>query len=108
MCPDIVWWMNANALRSEIHRFLEYLRRKNFVFDDLLIMVQIINEHVQGLNPLLESGLGFLPLAKRDNARHYIERPGTINHGAFGINGKGNTHQLNCNFGCSLVLVDFA
>ena len=104
MCPDVVWCGNADALRTEVDRLGQHLAGHDAVLDDLLVVVKVVDKHVERLHPLLEPGVGLLPFGQRDDARHTIEGPGPVDHVAFGIDSKGNAHQLDGDFGRRLVL----
>ena len=100
--------MHTNALRAEIHRFGKNLCGENPVLDDLLIVIKVIDKHVQRLNPLLQTGFGLLPFSQRDDPRDDIEGPSAVDHVAFGVDGKSDAHQLDGHFSCRFMFAQLA
>ncbi len=108
MCPDVMRRGDADALRTEVDRLGQHFARHHAVLDDLLVVVKVVDKHVERLYPLLESGVGLLPFGQRDDARHDVEGPGPVDHVAFGVDSEGDAHQLDGNFGRRLVFAQLA
>lgn len=68
------------------------------ILEGTLIMVNIINQEIEGLHSLLEARLRTAPLFGRDNPGNYVEWPCPINGIAFGIDCKSDTHCLDSSF----------
>ena len=62
MRPDPQGRIDTDALGAKVHRFGEDLGREDTVFDDLLIVVEVVDEEVQGLHALTQPGIHTLPL----------------------------------------------
>ena len=107
MGPNAQWGIHADTLRAKILRIFEQFGREDLVFDDLLLVVQIIDKQVQCLDALLEPRLDLLPLFLVDYAGNNVERPCAIDRTfLFRVHGKGNTHHVNRGVGCRLVFFD--
>jgi hypothetical protein len=105
--PDAVPGIDAHALRPEVDRLSQHLGGKHAVLDDLLLVVKIVNEQVERLHPLLQARFGAIPFVLGDDARHDVERPGAVDAAAFGVDGEGDAHHQNGEFGGGLALVQF-
>src|SRR6267143_5567948 len=60
--------------------------------DNFLVVVNIINEKVQRLNPLLEAEFNSLPFLGRDDSRNKIEWQSLFHAGALAVNIESNPH----------------
>ena len=88
--------VDPHALRPEVLRFGQHLGGKNPVPDDLLLVIQVVDEQVQRLHTLLQTGLNAVPLLLLDNARHDIERPVAIDHAVvFAVHRERDAHLLD-------------
>ena len=108
MRPNAVLGLDAHALGAEILGFLEQRARKDPVLDDFLIVVQILNEHVQGAHALLQAVFGDFPLRGRNDARDDVEGPGAVDLAGFGVDGEGDAHGLDRQVGGQPALREFA
>ena len=75
MRPYTVSRLDADAFLAEIDRLLQDLFRKDPVLDNLLLIVDIGDEHVQGFHPLLQTFIRTRPLPTGDDPRDDVERP---------------------------------
>ena len=90
--PDPKTGRDATALLPEILRPFQDLERKHPVLDDPLRVIQVVDEEVQGGQPLLEARLDALPFRARDHARHDVERPGSVDVRPVAVDGEGDAH----------------
>ena len=96
MCPHAQRRIDAAALGPEIPGVRQHLGRKHAVLHDFLIVVQVIDEQVERLHALLETGAHPFPLAARDDARNQVQRPRPVNGTvSLGIHREGDSHFLD-------------
>ena len=107
MRPDTLGRIYPDTLRTKVFGVGNKFFRENAVLDDFLLVIDIIDEKIQCINPLLETFLDQLPFISGNNARDNIEGPGPVDGALFlRIHGKGNTHDTDSRFGRGLVLFD--
>ena len=73
MTPDAARWFEAHALLSERLRREDDFTRQDFVFDYALVVVEIVDEKIQGLDPLFQSFFNATPFGGGDNPRDQIK-----------------------------------
>ena len=78
MCPDAVGRRNTHALLSKVHGLVEKRFRKNAIFNNLLIVIQIVDEHIKGFYALFKPFFYALPFFIWDNARNDIDGPRSV------------------------------
>src|SRR5215475_8313713 len=74
MAPDAAWRPQAHTGLEKTFGRLDEKGGDNAVVDDVLGLVDIINEEIEGLNALLQPTLNERPIARFHNARDDIER----------------------------------
>ncbi len=99
--------MNAAALRPEVGRVGEQLGGEHAVGDDLLFVVDVVDEAVEGDEPLHESALHERPLVAGDHPGDDVERPGAIDVLAVGVHGERDAHRQDLDLGDALELGQF-
>ena len=104
MRPDPPAWLHPYALGPEVDALGQHLAGKYAVLDDLLRAVDVLDEVVERAGALLQTGLGAFPLLRGDDPGNDVERPGTINVLAFGVDGEGHPHHLDRQVGGQLAL----
>jgi hypothetical protein len=67
-------------------------------------VVQVVDEQIERLHPLLQTRFGAVPFVLGDDARHDVERPSPVDAAAFGVDGEGDAHHQNGEFGGGLAL----
>ena len=89
--PDTVRRRRPDALWPEILRVGQQFGREHLVLDDPLVVVDVVDEQVQRLDPLAQPALDARPLVARDHPRDDVERPGAVDRAAFlGVDGEGD------------------
>ena len=88
MRPDAERRRKAFALLAEVFRIRQQLGRKHAVFDDFLIVVQIVDKQVQRMHALLEPGRNLIPFLLGDHSRNQIERHRPIDARIFEVHTK--------------------
>ena len=64
-----------------------------------LVVVQVVDEEVERLEPLHEPALDLRPLLGLDHAGHDIEGPGPVDPLAVGVDGEGDPHRQDVEIG---------
>ena len=70
--------VGAHALGAEVRRAVHQLGRDDAVLDDALVVVEVVDEQVEGAEPLDEAGLESVPLVGGDDPGDDVERPGPV------------------------------
>src|ERR687895_2075615 len=92
MGPYPIRRVDAHALFVEVYRIGQQLCWKYPIFDDTLLMVQIVDEQVERRHALFEPHFSACPFVSWDNARDDIEGPGTVDTSFLRVNREGNAH----------------
>ena len=74
VAPDAPGRIDAAALGAIERRRLDDLFRNNFVFQDFLVVVDVVDEFVQRVDALLEAALDPVPFLSADDTRNQVER----------------------------------
>ena len=74
------------------------------VVDDLLVVVHVVDEHVERPQPLCETTLDTTPLVAGDEPRHDVERPGAVDVLTVRVHGERDAHREDLEVGQSLAL----
>ena len=93
MGPDPKTGRHPNTLAAKVHRTLQHLAREYPVFDDVLLVIQIVDEQIERGQPLLEPFLDRIPLEAAHHARDHIERPCAVDIAGFAIDREGDAHR---------------
>ncbi len=96
--------MDAAALLPVVRRSGEQLDREHTVGDDPLIVVDVVDETVEGDQPLDEATFDDGPLVAGDDAWDEVERPGTVEVGAVGVHRERDAHRQDLDLGDPLQL----
>ncbi len=104
MRPDPVAGTDAHALGAEVGGLGQHLGGEDAVPDDLLRVIEIVDKQIERLHPLFQAGIGAVPLLFGNDARHDVERPGPVDVAASGVDGEGNAHDQDGEFGGGLAL----
>jgi len=102
MAPNTARRVQADALFAIRFRREHDFRRHDAVLENLLVVVEVLDEMVQGGNPLLEAALNAAPLGGRHDARHKIERENLLHPGALAIDVESDAHLQERALGGSL------
>ena len=100
--PHTARWTHTPTFRAVIHRIGQQLCREHPVGDDALIAVDIIDEAVQRIEALTQTGIDEVPTSAIDNPRDHVVRPRTINVVAIGVHRERDAHGQNFGLGCRL------
>lgn len=73
VAPDPLRWVDARALGAVAGGRLHNVPRDHAVAQDLAVVVDVVNEQIQGSNPLLQPALQYLPVRRTDDARHQVK-----------------------------------
>src|SRR5262245_47463504 len=74
MAPNAPGWIEPDALFPVCLGRKHDLCGKHAVFQDLLVVIKIVNEKIQSLDPLLEAPLDADPLSGWHDAGYHVER----------------------------------
>ena len=77
------------------------------VLDDLAIVIDVVDEQIQGLDALLEPALDVLPLARLDNPRHDVEGPDLFGSRLVAIDVERDAHVQQGQIGSLLAPFEF-
>src|SRR5207245_10038181 len=83
IAPEATWWLKAHTRPQQTFCRMDEKRWDNAVFDNVLLLIHIINEQVERLNALLQSTLDEGPVGSFHNARHETKGKAPI-HPSFG------------------------
>ena len=99
MSPDAKTRSDAFAFFTVIFGLLEDKLRDDAVADNFLIVIQIVNKHIQRRQPLLQARCCFIPLTAGNNPRYNIKRPGTVDIATFGVYRERHPHLFDGGIG---------
>ena len=102
MAPDALRRLEAHALFAKALGGSDDLPRDNPVLQDLLVVVEVVEEEVEGENALLETLLEAVPLATRDDARDEVEGKGLFDAAIVAVDVERNTGLHQRSLGCLL------
>ncbi len=102
--PDAVRRLAADARRQKIRGRRDDVVGHDAVFDDAPVVVEIVDEVVQRLQPLDQAALDARPLRRLDRARDDVERPRAVDVLAFGVDREGDAHLDDRTLGIGLPL----
>ena len=92
MAPDLPWRIDAHALRTIESGGAYHFGRDDAIFQDLLVVVDIVDEFVQDMDALLEAALDHIPLGGAHDARDQIERKDALGAGSLAIHVERDAH----------------
>ena len=84
MAPDAAGRPDAVGGAGERGAGDDQLPRHDAVADDLAVVVDVVDEQVERAHALGEPALDHAPLVAGEDARHEVEREGTVAGGAVG------------------------
>ncbi|MNN01809.1 hypothetical protein D3C81_1144370 [compost metagenome] len=70
----------------------DLLRRDDAGLDDILVVVNIVDEHIQRAYPLHQAGFHVRPFTGGNHARDDVERNDTFGAGFIAVDGEGNAN----------------
>ena len=71
-------------------------------------MVDVVDEHVQRCDALLQSALQIFPLGGGDDARQHVERKDPLGAGLVAVHAEGDAHAQQRTLGRRLTTLQFA
>ena len=99
--------VDADALGPEVDRVVEQLLAEHAVGDDLGVVVEVVDEEVERLQPLDQPPGDRGPFLGRDDPRHDVEGPGTVDVLAVGVDGERDAHRSDRELCGSLTFDEF-
>ena len=75
------------------------------VTNHTLLVIDVVDEHVDRAQSLRQALLDEPPLLGGDDSRHYVERPRAIDATTVGVDGERDTHADNVQFSKVLALL---
>jgi hypothetical protein len=93
---------HAPALGAEVGRAGQQLGREHAVGHDVLVVVHVVDELVEGRQPLDEAGLDAAPLGGVDDPGDDVEGPGPVDAPAVRVDGEGHAHGQDVQVGVVL------
>jgi hypothetical protein len=97
--PDAEARRGAHALFLEVAGLEHGLRGHDAVGKDLLLVVDIVDKHVQGTAALLETAAHLGPLPRGDDPGNKIEGPGAVDIARLAVDGEGDAHLADRDLG---------
>ena len=98
----------ADAGFEKVRRRRDDVLGHDAVFDDAPVVVEIVDEMVQRLQPLNQAALDARPLRGFDRARNDVERPRAVDVLAFRVDGERDAHLDDRALGVGLPLRELA
>ena len=98
MRPGTKRWSDPFTFFSIVRGGLQERFWDNVVFNDRLVVVDVIDEHIKGGQALLETVLNDFPLGCSDDSGDDIERPLPIDIFPFGVDREGYAHAADTDF----------
>src|SRR5450830_754345 len=95
---NIVWHVNALHLGAVL-RIGQYSSGHNASLDDFLIMINIMQEHIECFNALDSAVRELAPFISRQYSRHHIKWNQALSTCCFAIHVKGNANSAKQEFG---------
>ena len=92
VAPDAPRRIQAVALFPVGHRGENHLGGNHSVAQDLLVVIDIVDEGVEGVDPLLETALDVVPLGGGHDSRDQIEREDALGSRGVSIDVEGDAH----------------
>ena len=108
MAPDAAGRIDAVALRAVEGGRLDDLLGDDLVLQDFLVVVNVVDELVEGVDALLESALNPFPLLGADDAGNQVEGENALSAGGIAIDVKGDAHLQQDGFRDALAAQKFA
>ena len=68
----------------------DHFRGNGAVLENFLVVIDIADEGVERVYPLLESAFDAVPLRRRDDARDQVERKDSLRAGRIAVDVKGD------------------
>ncbi len=93
MGPHPTGHIDATALLAVVDRVVEQFAGEDAGLHRSLVVVEIVDEQVERLQPLDETGRYPGPLAGGDDPGYDVHRPGPVDRGVVGVEGEGDTHR---------------
>ena len=87
---DVLRHVEAHELRAEMFRALDHLARHDALLHDPLLVIEVVQEHIQRGDALHQPALDVLPLGARDDARDGIEGHDPLRALVVAIDGEGD------------------
>ena len=99
MGPHLMRWGHAFTLLTIINRTRQYAFWKNTVLNHLLIVIKVINKHIQGFQTLLKTAFSYCPIMTGNHSWNQIHRPNAVNITSLTVNSKRDTKRLHRKIG---------
>ena len=104
--PDAVRRADAGAAGTVFAGFQHVLFRDHAIAQHPPVVVDVVDEGVERPHALLEPARDLVPLRLQDQARHDVERPLAVDVGAVVVDGEGDAHGADGEFGRGLAFAD--
>jgi hypothetical protein len=108
VAPDASGRVEADALFSKRPCRADEVARHDAVLQDFLLVINVVDEKVESVDPLLQPTLDTLPLMRLDDARHDVERKDPLRSGAIAVDVERDPHVEQCALCCLLPAKEFA
>ena len=92
--PDSLRWKESVAGFSIRCRFAEQLARNDAFVDRCLIVIDVIDEHVERADTLLETSFDAGPFCRFDDSWNNVEWKDLLSAAGVAINSEGNAHAV--------------
>ena len=70
----------------------DHVGRNDAVLEDLLLVIDVVDERVEGVDALLQAALDVVPFGRRDDARHQVEGEDALGAGRVAVDVEGDAH----------------
>ena len=102
VAPDSAGRVDAAALGAVKRGGMDDLLRDDFVLQDFLVVVDVVDKLVEGMDALLEAALDPIPFFGANDARNQVEGENAFRARRISINIEGNPHLQEKGFRRSL------
>ncbi len=106
--PDAAGRVDADALRAIEDRGFDHFLRDDFVFEDELIVINVIDKFVQDADALFEATLDPGPFARGHDARDEVEGEDALGAGGIAVDVEGDAELEQDAFGGALAAQELA
>ena len=93
VAPDVLRRVNAHALRAESCRCQREVLRDDAVVQDALVVVDIVDEHIQRAYTLFEPALQPIPILCTHHSRHHVEWQDALPAARVAVDVEGDAHE---------------
>ena len=106
--PDTSWGIEFHAGFQQVLGSADHMLRNYAVFHNALLVIDIVDEEIERIDPLLQPALDLGPFCGLDDAGNDVKRPYSLCPRLVAVDIEGDTQLQQGSFRCSPVLEEFA